>query len=90
VTIVHLPDDMATVATLDNEKAVGAVGDTKSAKDKAVDVLTTALLAAMVLDDKATDAMVDTDNARTEVMTLLPQKPTTKLLALSKSWLTFC
>jgi hypothetical protein len=52
VTIVHLPDDMATLATVANDKGVGAVGDTKSAEDKAVDVLATALLAAMVLDDK--------------------------------------
>jgi hypothetical protein len=33
VTIVRLPDDMATVATGANDKGVGAVGDTKSAED---------------------------------------------------------
>jgi hypothetical protein len=55
VTIVHLPDDMATVTTVANDKGVGAAGDSKSAEGKAVDVLATALLAAMALDDKATE-----------------------------------
>jgi hypothetical protein len=50
----NMPGNDRAVGALEDK--AGALEDAKSAEDKAVDVLATALLATMTLDDKASDS----------------------------------